>query len=119
MAAMVLERTIAAPRERVIDALTQPAALARWWTSDLSASRGVGCLVEARFNQGAAVRQVEVAIQDGRNATRVVFTHEGFVQLDALYKQTRAEWDFYLDSLTSFLQTGKGTPYIPGEVDPL
>ncbi len=146
MSAIVLERTIAAAPERVFNALTQPDELARWWTTDLSATPEVGSLAEFRFNQGAAVRQFEVAelhagekirwtLRHGpahwaatsvswrltpiHKGTSVVFTHDGFAQVDALYAQTRVEWDYYLDSLKSYLETGKGAPYVKGELDPL
>ncbi len=146
MSAIVLERTMCASAERVFAALTLPDELARWWTTDLSAIPEVGSLAEFRFNQGMAVRQFEVAELDAgekvrwilrqgpahwvgtsvtwqlmpvQNGTKVVFTQDGFAQVDALYAQTRVEWDYYLDSLTSYLETGKGTPYIKGELDPL
>jgi uncharacterized protein YndB with AHSA1/START domain len=146
MSAIVLERAISASPERVFTALTQRHDLAQWWTDDVCAAPEVGSLAEFRFNQGAAVRQFEVAelVRGGRvrwtvrhgpvhwagtsvtwqltpiqNGTRVLFTQNGFAQVDALYAQTRFEWDFYLDSLQSYLETGKGTPYVRGELDPL
>ena len=146
MSAIVLERTISASPERVFTALTRRHDLAQWWTDDVSATPEVGSLAELRFNQGAAVRQFEVAelvhgervrwtVRHGpahwvgtsvtweltpiQNGTGVLFTQDGFAQVDALYAQTRFEWDFYLDSLQSYLETGKGTPYVRGELDPL
>jgi len=28
------------------------------------------------------------------------------------YEQTRAGWEYFLRSLTSYLETGRGTPYV-------
>jgi uncharacterized protein YndB with AHSA1/START domain len=146
MPAIVNERSIASSAERVFSALTQPDELARWWTNDLSATAEVGSLAEFRFNQGAAVRRFEMAelaagervrwmvrqppshwagttitwqLTPVAGRTKVVFTQDGFAKMDALYAQTRVEWEFYLDSLKSYLETGRGTPYIKGELDPL
>jgi len=143
---IVLERAIGAGRERVFAALTQPDELARWWTDDLSATPEVGALAVVRFNQGQAVRQFEVAelvpgefvrwmvrrgpahwagtsvtwlLSPVQARTRLRFAHAGFAAVDALYEQTRTEWRFYLDSLTTYLETGKGTPYVKGALDPL
>src|SRR5690242_9324236 len=64
MAAIVLERTVAASPGRVFASLTQADELARWWTTDLSARPEVGSLAEFHFNQGAAIRQFAVAELD-------------------------------------------------------
>jgi uncharacterized protein YndB with AHSA1/START domain len=146
MSAIVLERTIGVSPERVFAALTLQDDLMRWWSTDLSALPKVGSLVEVRFNQGAAVRRFEVANLDApehvrwlvrqgpqpwagtsvrwyltpeHGRIRVVFTHDRLPKEGALYTQTRAEWDFYLDSLRSYLEIGRGTPYVRGELDPL
>ncbi|HEV2173603.1 MAG TPA: SRPBCC domain-containing protein, partial [Nitrospira sp.] len=47
------------------------------------------------------------------NGTKLVFTHEGFVKKDEVYEQTRRNWDYFLASLKSYLETGKGTPGDP------
>jgi uncharacterized protein YndB with AHSA1/START domain len=146
MPAIVLERIIAAAPERVFAALTQQNDLARWWTNDLSVTAKRGTLAEFRFSQGAAVRQVLVAelvsgervrwflrrgpahwagttitwrLSPVQRQTRLVFTQSEFAQVSALFAQTRFEWGYYLDSLKAYLETGKGAPYIRGELDPL
>jgi hypothetical protein len=43
----------------------------------------------------------------------VVFTHEGFAQVDERYEITRSWWERFLVSLKSYLETGKGTPGTP------
>ena len=43
----------------------------------------------------------------------MVFTHEGFVKKDEVYEQARGNWNYFLTSLKSYLETGKGTPGTP------
>ena len=145
MAAIVKELIIAAAPGRVWDALTKPDEIACWWTNDLSATPEVGSLAEFRFRQGAFVMQFEVAELDQdekvrwitrqgpatghwagtsvtwqltpvHNGTRLLFTHDGFAQVDEAYERTRENWVYFLDSLKSYLETGKGTPGIPPSV---
>src|SRR5947209_7035913 len=40
-------------------------------------------------------------------------THDGFVKKDEGYEQTRGNWEYFLVSLSSYLETGKGTPRTP------
>src|SRR5579885_2176850 len=116
MAAIVHELTIATAPERVWDALTQPDEIGHWWTNDLNATLEVGSLAEFRFRQGAFVIQFEVAELDQdryarwrfrqgtpawegtsvtwelapvHNGARVIFTHEGFTQVN---ERTRGTW---------------------------
>ena len=141
MSAIVEERTIAAAPGRVFKALTHQDEIAHWWTNDLSAKPEVGSLAEFRFTRwGAGVLQFEVAELDAgekvrwisrqgppqwagtsvtwqltpvQNGTKLVFTHDGFAQVDEVYEQTRGNWEYFLDSLKSYLETGKGTPGLP------
>jgi uncharacterized protein YndB with AHSA1/START domain len=143
MAAIVKELTIAAAPERVWGTLTQQDELARWWTNDLTATPEVGSLAEFRIGKGAAVLQFEVAeLDEGskvhwisrqgpphwagtsitwqltpvQNGTQVVFNHDGFAQVDERYERTRGNWEYFLASLKSYLETGKGTPGAPPSV---
>jgi uncharacterized protein YndB with AHSA1/START domain len=138
MAAIVKEITIAAAPQRVFKALTQPNEIGGWWTNDLNAAPEAGTLAEFRFGEwGDFVLRFEVAELDRdekvhwisrrgpphwagtsvtwhltpvQNGTRVVFTHDGFAQADEVFEQTRGNWDYFLDSLKSYVETGKGTP---------
>lgn len=141
MSAIIKELTIAATPGRVFSALTQQDEIAHWWTDDLSIRPEVGSLAEFRFHQwGACALQFEIAeldaneniswtsrqgpagwdgtsvtwqlIPDG-HGTRLIFTHDGFAQADELYKQTRGNWEYFLSSLKSYLETRKGTPGVP------
>ncbi len=142
MAAIVKELTIAAAPGRVFNALTKPDELALWWTNDLSAKPEVGSLAEFRFSQGTFVIQFEIAelnadekvywisrqgpstghwagtsvtwqLTPVQNGTQVIFSHDGFAQADVRYELTRAWWEHFLDSLKSYLETGKGAPGSP------
>ncbi len=142
MASIVKELTIEAAPQRVWGALTQPDEIGHWWTNDLSATPEVGSLAEFRFSQGTFVIQFEVAELDQdekvhwitrqgpatghwagtsvtwqltpvHNGTWVVFNHDGFAQADRRYEMTRTWWEYFLVSLKSYLETGKGTPGSP------
>jgi uncharacterized protein YndB with AHSA1/START domain len=140
MAAIVKELTIAAAPQRVWDALTKPDQIVRWWSDQARVQPEVGSLAEFRFRPPAGALQFEVAeLDEGSkmhwisrqgppqwagtsvtwhltpvpNGTKVVFTHEGFAQVDQAYEQTRGNWDYFLASLSSYLETGKGTPGVP------
>lgn len=139
MSAIVEERTIEAAPECVWNALTQPDEIGHWWTNDLNATSEVGSLIEFRFGEwgdfvlrfevveldhgkkvhwiyrfGSVAQWAETSIiwqlEPDHNRTMVVFIHEGFVKKDEVYEQTRAWWEHYLDSLSSYLETGKGSP---------
>jgi uncharacterized protein YndB with AHSA1/START domain len=142
MAAIVEELTIAVAPESVFKALTQPDEIGHWWTNDLNAEPEVGSLAEFRFGEwGESVLRFEVGeLDEGskvhwihrlspvaqwagtsvtwqltpvHNGTKLVFTHDGFTQADEVYEQTRGNWEYFLASLKSYLETGKGTPGLP------
>jgi uncharacterized protein YndB with AHSA1/START domain len=141
MSAIIKELTIAATPGRVFQSLTQQNEIARWWTSDLSIRPEVGTLAEFRFYRwGAGSLQFEIAELDAdkniswisrqgppgwagtivtwqlmpaRDGTQLVFVHDGFPRADELYKHTRENWEYFLVSLKSYLETGQGTPGAP------
>lgn len=137
MAAIVEEITIAATPPRIWRAITEQDEIVRWWAYEAQLTPEVGSLAEFRFRQGAFIMQFEVAELDQdryvrwrfrqgtpawegtgvtwelapvQNGTRVIFTHEGFTQVD---ERTRGTWVYFLASLKSYLETGKGTPGNP------
>ena len=139
---IVRELTIAAAPERVWNALTEPSEIGHWWTNDLNVTPEVGSIAEFRFGEwGDFVLRFEVAeLDEGskvhwihrlssvaqwtgtsvtwqltpvHNGTKLVFTHDGFAQVDEVYEQTRGNWQYFLVSLKSYLETGKGTPGLP------
>ena len=143
MSAIVEELTIEAAPQRVWGAITQPDEIVRWWAEEARVKPEVGSLGEFRFRPPAGILQFEVAeLDEGakvrwisrqgpphwagtsvtwqltpiHNGTRVVFTHDGFAQVDKVYEQTQGNWQYFLASLKSYLETGKGTPGFPSFV---
>lgn len=141
MVAIVKEFTIAATPESVFKALTQQDGIARWWTDDLSVKPEVGSLAEFRFHRwGGNALQFEIAeleqdkkvrwlsrqgppqwmgtsvtwqLTPVQNGTTLSFSHDGFPRVDDVYERTSGNWNHFLDSLKSYMETGKGTPGAP------
>jgi uncharacterized protein YndB with AHSA1/START domain len=137
MTAIIEELTIAATPQRVFSALTEPDEIEKWWAYEAQVKPEVGSVGEFRFRQGAFVMQLEVAELDQdkkvrwiarqvppqwagtsvtwqltpvHNGTTLLFTHDGFTQLD---EQAGRAWTYFLASLKSYLETGKGTSGTP------
>ena len=140
MLAIVEELTIAAPPKSVFNALTKSDEIVCWWSEEAQVKPEVGSLGEFRFKPPASILKFEVAelhadkqvrwisrqgppqwagtsvtwqlipVQSG---TKLTFTHDGFVQVDEAYEQTRKNWEYFLNSLKFYLETGKGTPGLP------
>ena len=137
MVAIVKELTIEAAPQRVWGAITQQDEIVQWWAYEARVKPEVGSLGEFRFRQGAFVIQFEVAELDQdekvrwlsrqsppqwagtsvtwqltpvHNGTKLIFTHDGFAQVD---ERTSGAWVYFLASLKSYLETGKGTPGTP------
>lgn len=140
MPAIVKELTIATPPKRVFAALTQQGEIVKWWAEEAQMKPEVGSLAEFRFKPPAGVLHFEIAELDEEskvrwisrkglpqwtgtsviwqltpieNGTKLVFTHDGFAQVDGVYEQSRTNWEYFLTSLKSYLETGKGTPGLP------
>ncbi len=143
MSAIVEELTIEVVQQRVWGAITQQDEIVQWWAYEARVKPEVGSLGEFRFRPPAGVLQFEVAELDQdekvhwisrqgpphwagtsvtwqltpvQNGTKLVLTHDGFAQIDEGYEQTRGNWKYFVDSLKSYLETGKGTPGIPPSV---
>ena len=139
MSAIVEELTIASSPQRVWGALTQQDEIVQWWAYEAHVKPEVGFLAEFRFRQGAFVMQFEVAeleqdekvhwiakspllwagssvtwqLTPVRSGTKLLFTHDGFAKIDGESEGTRGAWVYFLASLKSYLETGKGTPGTP------
>ena len=141
MPSIIKEFTTPARPERVFNALTQQDEIAQWWTDDLSIKPEVGFVAEFRFQKwGAGTLRFEIAeLHEGENiswisrngppawldtsvtwqlipiqeGTRLVFTHEGFHLVNETYEATRKNWEYFLGSLKSYLEKGRGTPGAP------
>lgn len=143
MTAIVEEITIEATPQRVWDAITRQDEIVQWWAEEARLTSEVGSLAEFRFRPPAGVLQFEVAglerdknvhwiarqgpspwvgtvvnwrLTPVHNGTTLVFTHEGFTQVDRRYEQIRSNWQYFLESLKAYLETGQGTPGLPPSV---
>jgi len=133
MAAIIEELTIEAGPQRVVDALTRADEIARWWAYEARVKPEVGSLEEFRFRRGAFVMQLEVAeleqdrkvcwvsrqvppqwagtsmtwqLEPASNGTALLFTQDGFTQLD---ERTGKAW-VYLPFQSEILP-GNGQRY--------
>lgn len=115
MPAIVKEITIAADPERVFNALTQQEEIVLCWSNEAQVKPEVGSLGEFRFRSPAGVLQFEVAeLKAGEKVhwisrqgpaqwagtsvtweltpiqigTKLIFTHDGFAQVDAVFEQS-------------------------------
>ncbi len=140
MSAIVEELTIEATPQRVWGAITKPDEIVQWWAYEARVKPEVGSLAEFRFRPPAGVLQFEVAELDQdekvhwisrqgppqwagtsvtwrltpvHNGTKLIFTHDGFAQVEERDERTRGAWVYFLASLKSYLETGKGTPGTP------
>lgn len=143
MAVIVEEITIEAAPQRVWGTITRQDEITQWWADKAQFKPEVGSLAEFRFRPPAGALQFEVTeLEQGKkmhwicrqgpppwvgtsvtwqltpahNGTTLVFTHEGFTQVDGRYAQIRRNWKYFLDSLKSYLETGQGTPGLPPSV---
>lgn len=137
---IVQELTIEAPPENVFTAITQQDEITQWWANYVTAEPAVGSLAELRFDNGEVMRMEITDLTAGKNVswlvrqapqyahlwegttitwdlaptsngTKLLFGQHGFAVVDAGYEQTRTGWGYFLGSLKSYLETGKGTPY--------
>ena len=136
---IVQELTIEAAPEKVFNALTRQEELAQWWTNHVTAVPKVGSIAEFSFNNGAVVFRMEIAeLNPGKRVhwivrhgpphwegtdvtwdlspvgggTKLLFGHHGFAVGNAAYEETPGGWQYFLGSLKSYLETGKGTPHV-------
>lgn len=139
MSEIVQELTIEATPERVFQALTTPDGIAVWWSNLVTAEPEVGAFTEVRFESG--IMKMEITdLEVGKKAhwkvrlsphdwegstitwdltpisegTRLLFGQHNLTVGATGYsiEETRAGWDYFLVSLKSYLETGKGTPYL-------
>jgi uncharacterized protein YndB with AHSA1/START domain len=132
------EVTIEAPADKVYKALTEQAGLAAWWTHHTKAEPRVGSIAEFGFYGGQAVFKMKIdtlepgstvnwSVQGGgppdwantrvtwdlsteENGTKVLLGHRGFASEDGSFANTNYNWGWFLTSLKSYIETGKGTP---------
>ncbi len=134
---------IETPAERVYRAVTEQSDLASWWTTETVASPQVGSVLEFRFgdryhNRMKIARLVpnrrvewlclegdpqwvgttfvfDLQESDGRTTLR--FTHGDWREATDFYASCNFQWAYYMMSLKSLCETGKGTPFPQGSAD--
>ena len=140
MTDIVQELTIEAKPEKVFRAITLPEGITKWWANRVTAELKVGSLTEICFDNGEVMKmeiiELEVAkkvhwkvrlaphnwegstitwdMAQVSEGTKLLFGHRDLVASATGYgiEQTRAGWEYFLDSLKSYVETGEGTPYV-------
>ena len=140
MADIVQELTIKATPENVFHALTEPDGITGWWSNHVTAEPKVGSLTDVRFENGGVMKMEITNLEVGKNVhwrcrlsphnwegstitwdlmpiskgTKLLFGQHNLTVGDTGYsiEETRAGWEYFLLSLKSYLETGKGTPYV-------
>ncbi len=131
--------TISAPLESVYEAAATKEGLSEWWTRDgVRGESSEGSRLQFFFGQPepAAVMEVTRMSPDGQvrwscvegadewvgtqvtfdltqsdAETVVLFTHAGWRSPSEFMAHCSARWAYFLLSLKSYLETGKGTPF--------
>ncbi len=140
MSDIVQELTIEATPENVFHALTLPDGITGWWSNHVTAEPVVGSLTEIRFENGGVFKMEITDLEVGKKVhwrvrlsphdwegstitwdltpiskgTKLLFGQHDLFVGDTGYsiEETRAGWEYFLGSLKSYLETGKGTPYV-------
>jgi uncharacterized protein YndB with AHSA1/START domain len=140
MSDIIQELTIEATPENVFLALTLPDGIAAWWSNHVTAEQKVGSVTEVRFENGGVMQMEITDLEVGKSVhwrlrlsphnweestitwdltpisqgTRLLFGQHNLIMGDTGYsiEETRAGWEYFLESLKSYLEIGKGTPYV-------
>jgi uncharacterized protein YndB with AHSA1/START domain len=131
--------TIAAPPERVYQALTTAEGIRAWWTREAELDGQVGGAGEFRFYGGRVVTTVTVDartppahvgwrtvastapggwvgttiafdLRAEGSGTVLLFAHRGFKEANEGYARVTTGWAYFLVSLQQYLERGQGAP---------
>jgi uncharacterized protein YndB with AHSA1/START domain/DNA-binding transcriptional ArsR family regulator len=132
------EVDIAAPRDRVLAALTTPEGLKGWWTPEVTGSATAGGELTFAFGDQRITMRVERAdgsgsvvwtclghskfpewtgttlafdLRAGGEGTHLDFHHFGLAPTCDCYGTCSRGWDHYLASLRAYAETGTGNPW--------
>ncbi len=139
MSDIIQELTIEATPENVFHALTLSEGINGWWSNHATAEPRLGSITEVSFVDEVMKMEV-IDLEVGKKVhwkvrlsphdwegstitwdltatpkgTRLLFgQHNLFVGTTGYsIEKTRAGWEYFLRSLKSYLETGKGTPYV-------
>ena len=127
---------IAAPQEKVFEAISTIHGLQSWWTVQTSGDTGTGGIIAFRFGEmgpdfkvkelvpskkltfecvagipGWLATGIHFDLDQHEGKTRIRFRHEGFEKEDDMYASCSFSWARYLESLRQYCQTGKGEAF--------
>ncbi len=139
MSDITQELTIRAVPEKVFAAIARQDGITQWWANSATAEPEVGSLTEIRFDNGEVMKMEIIDLEVAKKVhwkvrlaphnwerstitwdltpvsqgTNLLFGHHNLVVGNTGYgiEQTCAGWEYFLGSLKSYLETGKGTPY--------
>ena len=122
---------------RLYQALTEPAQLAQWWTTQVGGVSALGQTLEFGFAgltqemlviglsphrlvrwratdnglEDWAGTTLEFAIFRQHGQTYLHLRHAGWREEASMYAQCHTDWAFYLLSLREFVEKGQGRPF--------
>ena len=135
-----MTRRIAAPSERVFDALATLEGLRGWWTPLVSGSTAPGEIIDFEFE--GLDEHILMRVEESRRPERVRWTclehsslpewadtdiaftvrpagddcelvilHRGLTPQLECYAHCEAGWDYFAASIARLVESGQGTPY--------
>jgi uncharacterized protein YndB with AHSA1/START domain len=127
---------IAAPREKVYEAITTIKGLSGWWTTQATGECKPGCIIQFRFGTVGNDMKVitlkknewvlwecmagpedwigtRLTFQLSENAGKTVlrFEHAGWKNANDFFAGCTFTWGRYMESLRQLCQTGKGEAF--------
>lgn len=133
--------SFAAPRERVYDALATRTGLRGWWTPRVRGSEAVGgelrfefegmdeyivmrvdaakrpsfvrwtCIVHTSLDEWNGTTLTFDLVAETPTTCTLNFRHVGLTPRLECYDDCRSGWEYFLDSLVAYVETGTGTPF--------
>ena len=127
---------IAAPREKVYEAITTIDGLASWWTTQTSGESKPDGIIQFRFGEFGndmkviAMKKnellkwecvagpadwlgttIQFQLDDNDGKTRTRFEHANWKEANDFYASCSFTWGRYMESLRQLCQTGKGQAF--------
>jgi uncharacterized protein YndB with AHSA1/START domain len=127
---------IAAPADKVYEAIASINGLQNWWTADTSGDDKLNGIIAFRFNghgpnfKVTALKPGELvtwecideeagwsghtftfALGQNDGKTRIRFSHDGWQAQDDFYSGCSFSWGRYMESLRQYCQTGIGEAF--------